>query len=460
MFATACHSVYPMKPYRLVAALSLLCSVIYAPALAQGVVPVEKLYPELDEILRKAVAQSPRMINRAIDLEIAENDRISARAGLLPSVGGAFRYYEARERRADLGERMSVPKTYYDFSVSQALYHWGERRNTAQIGEIRELIVQGNYREGYRLFAQEVRNAYLKLILDKLRVKRTAYALEYANNQLKQGEDQLAQKVISDGQMFTIRINAERAQITAERAAFELESGLASFARLTGTPQLRAESIPDVIPQAPDQSAAIQSLVQGFLAQSELPNSEAVNMRNTLDIERLNLANHKTRLKPKLSLVAGANQDEQRYSALGSKYKVDSYYAGLSVGWTIFDGFSARSAIRSTLARIRSMEGDYRILTDRLAQQAQTQARLAGFSARNAIVNTKLLDSAEGNLSEKREQFSRGAISQEQVDLAQLGLYDMQLSAYLARADYYSQVGELLGMVVNDPVLANLPVGK
>lgn len=449
-----------MKYSRLLAAGSLFAGLTIVQVFGQGLVTAEKLYPELDSILKSAVAQSPRMISRAIDLEIAENDRIAARAGLLPTVGGAFRYYEARERRADLGERMSVPKTYYDFSISQPLYHWGERANTARIGEVRELIAQGNYREGYRIFAQEVRNAYLKLIVDKLRAKRTAYALDYANNQLKQGEERLAQKVISAGQMFVIRIDAERAQVTAERAAFEFENGLASFARLTGTPPLRPEAVPDVIPAVADQSSALNSLVQGYLAQSELPSYEAVSMRNALDIERLNLANNKTRLKPKLSLVAGANQDEQRYSALGSKYKVDSYYAGVSVGWTIFDGFTARSAVRSSLARIRSMESDYRVLTDRLAQQAQSQARLAGFAARSAAINNKLLDSAEGNLSEKTEQFARGATSQEQVSLAQLNLYDMQLTAYLSRIEYFSHVSELLGTVRDDPVLANLPAGK
>lgn len=449
-----------MKSLRLLAALSLLFSAIYAPVLAQSVVTAEKLYPELDEILKKAVAQSPRMINRAIDLEIAEQDRIAARAGMLPSVGGSFSYYEARERRADIGMRLNVPKTYYSFSLSQPLFHWGERRNAARVGEIRELMVQGNYREGYRIYAQEVRNLYLRLIVDKLRAKRTSYALEYANNQLKQGEERLAQKVISDGQMFSIRIAAERAQIDADRADFEFENGKVSFARLTGMPVLRSEDIPDTVPAVPTQESAIQGLLQGYLAQSELPTTEAAYFRNALEVERLNLANQKTRLRPKLSLVAGATQDQQRYTALGSEYKVDSYYAGLSVGWTIFDGFSARSAVRSSLAKLRSMENDYRVLTERLSQQAQTQARLAGFSARSAAVTNKLLESAEGNLSTKQEQFSRGAISQEEVNLAQLNLYDTQLSAYLTRADYYNQVGEFLGIVMEDPVLANLPAGK
>lgn len=448
-----------MKLFRLLAALSLLFSVIYAPALAQSVVTAEKLYPELDEILKKAVAQSPRMINRAIDLENAENDRIAARAGLLPTAGGSFSYYEAKEKRGDIGVRMSVPRVYYAFSITQPLFYWGERMNSAKAGQIRELMVQGSYREAYRLYAQEVRNLYLSLITGKLRARRAAFNLEYANGQLRQGEERLEQKVISDGQMFSIRIAAERAQVEAERHAYQQQINLASFARLTGQ-QLRAEDVPDAVPSIMSQASVLQGLVQGFLAQTEVPTNEALYMRRSLELERLNLANQKTRLKPKLSLVLSATQDEQRYETIGYKYEVQSYYAGVSIYWTVFDGFSTRSAVRSSMAKIRAMENDYRVLTERLGEQAQNQLRLADFASRAAAINDKLLESAEGNLSTKREQFDRGAISKEEVDTAQLALYDAQLTAYAHRMEYLIQISELLGIVVEDPILANLPAGK
>jgi outer membrane protein TolC len=304
-----------------------------------------------------------------------------------------------------------------------------------------------------------VRNLYLNLITGKLRVKRAAFNLEYANGQLKQGEERLEQKVISDGQMFSIRIAAERAQVEAERTAFLHQGNLAAFARLTGQ-TLRPEDVPDAVPSIESQASVLQGLVQGFLAQSEFPTNEALYMRRSLELERLNLANQKTRLKPKLTLVLSATQDEQRYETIGYKYEVQSYYAGVSIGWTIFDGFSSRSAVRSSMAKIRAMENDYRVLTDRLGEQAQNQLRLAEFSFRTSAINDKLLVSAEGNLATKREQFDRGAISKEEVDIAQLALYDAQLTAYAYRMDYLVQISELLGIVVEDPILANLPAGK
>ena len=45
---------------------------------ADDIVTPERLFPQLDAILKQTVAQSPRMVNRALDLEMAEQDRIAA----------------------------------------------------------------------------------------------------------------------------------------------------------------------------------------------------------------------------------------------------------------------------------------------------------------------------------------------------------------------------------------------
>lgn len=447
-----------MKKLRLFAALPLLamgfCPTAFA---ASNIATPEQLFPQLDGILKQAVSQSPGMISRAVDLEIAEHDRVAARAALLPTVGGYYTFYEAKDKRADLGETLDVTKIYYNFSITQPLYHWGDRRNTARIGEIRQNMAEGQYRNAYRLLAQEVRAMYFRLILDKLRAKKASFYLEYANNQLKQGEERLAKKVISDAAMFGIRMEAERAQIGAERAAFDLENDKASFARLTGSTLLSDDQIPDMIPMVGTQNEAVQSTLASFLAQDDPVSIEAANFRQSLDIERLGLAYQKNRLRPKLNFVVGTTQDEQSYTVnTAQKYQVTSYYAGLSVNWTLFDGFAARSGVRGALAKVRQMERDYRLLTERLAQQAQTQAKLAEFTARQVSINDRYLESSEGYLNTRREEHKRGVIAEEDLHKAQLGLFDTQLATYSSRAEYLSALGEFLGTVMEDPVLDNL----
>jgi outer membrane protein TolC len=272
-------------------------------------------------------------------------------------------------------------------------------------------------------------------------------------------EERLAKKVISEAQMFSFRLEAERAQIDSERRRFDHENDKVAFARLTGSPPLREEEIPDAIPPVAPQLERIEALLAGFLAQKDPPSLEAVNFLQTMRIERLNLANQKTRLKPKFNFTIGASQDQQSYSInVAQKYQVNSYYAGVSGNWTIFDGFSAGAGVRSSMSKLRQMENDYRGLTERLAQQAQSQVRLIGFDARYTSINDRLLASSESYLAQKKEELTRGVSSEEAVNGASIGLHEAQLNAYVARADYYSQVGEFLGTVVEDPVLANLPV--
>lgn len=417
----------------------------------------ERLFPQLDVILKQTVAQSPRMVNRALDLEMAEQDRISARAAILPSVAGSYRLVEARDDRSDLTDPTNVAKQYYDFSLTQPIYHWGERKNTARMGEIRNQMSKGQYRDAYRLLANEVRTLYLTLILDKVRVTRADFYRDYTVNQQKLAEEKLAKRVIAESQIFNIRLDAERAQIAAEQTRFNFENNKASFARLTGGAVPKDEEIPDEIPPVPAQGDAIQHLLAGFLAQKDPPTAEAENYRQSLSIEKLNLANQKTRLRPKFNLVLGASQDEQSYKvSTTQKYKVQSFYGGVSVYWTIFDGFAAGASVRSYNAKIRQMENDYRGLTERLAQQAQTQAQSLNFATRLAVIADRLYEAGRSGLRSRQEDFRRGVISEEDVSLTQLTTYDSKYNAMASRGDYYGQLAAFLGTVMDDPVLANL----
>lgn len=424
------------------------------------IVTPESLFPQLDAILKHAVAQSPAMISRAVDLEMAENDRITHRAALLPSVAGSYSVYESRDERGDLPEGtdyLRVQKVYYNFMLAQPAFHWGDRKNTARIGEIKKRMAEGSYREGYRLLVQEVRTTYLRLIGDKLRAKRAAFYNKSAQTQLRLAEDRLTKRVISEAQMFNVRNDADRAQIIDERTQFDYENNKAAFARLTALPVLRDEEIPDAVPPVRPQVEALQTLLAGYLAQPESPAYSAMMARRTLDIERLNLAITKTRLRPKFNFVVGTSQDEQSYTLnTALKYSVQSFYAGVGANWTLFDGLATGAAKRTMYAKIRQLERDYRALSERLAISAQNQVKLVGFAARTVAINDRVLESSEGYLNTRRDEFNRGVISEEDLNASQLALYDNQIMTYTSRADYHTQVGEFLGTVTEDPVLANL----
>lgn len=447
-----------MKILRALAVLPLLLAEIWA-AEAGGGNPAlpEKTFPQLEAILRSAVQQSPQMLNRALELEIAENNRIVARSNLLPTLGGWANYLEAKDTRADQSGRLDVTKIGYNFTLTQPVFHWGERRNLAKIGEIQSAIAKGQYREAYRAFAQNLRTDYLRLIVQKVGVERSGVNLEYARSQLAQAEDRLAKKVISELEIAGIRYSVEQATIAHEQNQFNFEMAKASFARLSGTPTLADTAIPDAIPVVAGDNAAFNRLLAGFLGAPELPAPDAITARKQLEVQRLNLANVKTRLAPKINFVAGVSQDEQSYTInVAEKFRVNSIFVGVSGNWTIFDGFSAQMAKRTEIARERIMQSDYKQLTERLTQQAQTQVKLLDFAGRQMKLSDRTLATAELVLKGKQEDFGRGVASETEVGLARIGLLDARVNAYLVRTDFYIKTADFLATISEDPVVHNL----
>lgn len=416
----------------------------------------ERALPGLGPILESAARQSPRMVSRALDLEIAENNRRAARAGLLPSVGAQGRQVESRDDRADQPTTLSASKVYYDVSLTQPIFHWGERRNGARIGEIQQQIAQGNFREAYRGLAQEVRQRYLSLVVQKRALARARDYVAFTAQQVRLAEERLAKKVISGLEIYPVRVAAEQAEIALERAEFDFETAKASFARLTGARALQDAEIPDAIPALSHQPGPVDRLLAGFLAAAQPPTPEALTLALNREIEELNYRNNKTRLRPKFNLVAGANQDEQSYTLnTAQRYRLNSVYAGVSVNWTLFDGFSSQMAVRNSLARLRQLELDREEMVHRLGQQAQGQAKQIYFSARSMVIADRGLVSAEGNLKSKQEEFARGAVSESDVSLAGLQLHDARIAAFNARADYLQRVGDFLGTLAADPAVSH-----
>lgn len=435
-------------------------------AAASDLVLPEKIFPALDSILNSAVRQSPTMLNRTLDLEMAENSRIAARAGLLPTVGASVSYTRSRDTQDFVFLNSQSPPTNSTYSItstpiaayiSQPLYHWGALKNAAKVGEIQQAIAKGTYRDGFRLYAQGLRTDYMRLIALKHSIKRAAFYLEFSKNQVVSEEARLAKKIISEMQIFPVRLRAEQAQIASERAEFDYEMAKASFARLSGTAVMADDSIPEALPVIPYTPASFDQLLAGYLGQKNPPSAEAFTARKQLEIENLNYATAKTRLRPKATFSTGVTQSVQHnlYGTVDT-YKVSSIYATVSVNWSIFDGFYTGAIERNSLARRRQMETDYRVLTEKLAQQAQTQVKQLNFAARSMAITDRAVVAAEGSLRAQQEDFARGVVSEADVSYARLALYDAQISAYYARIDYLGRIGDFLGTVAEDPVLANL----
>ena len=418
----------------------------------------ENLFPDLKAILETAVKQSPRMVARNAENSVAEQNRLIARAGMLPSVTASLQYNPwQRDDRADLSAPTDTKKFYYNLSLNQPLFHWGALRNGTRIGELQEKIVKGQTAEAYRLLVQEIRGQYLGLVLRKMILARTKLNLDISDDQLAVAQSKYEKKVISEGEMFMPRLSHDQAVLATDRAADEYESAKTAFAKLTGAPRLADSQIPSEIPSVTTAPDALASILADYTSHKELKSFSLDTLRNQIAVEELNYKVASTRLRPKLNMILGLSQDELSYTSnIAAKYKVQSTYVGFSVYWPIFDGFATRSAVANTLTRRRQAEQAYADASVNLSDQVRSQLKQLSFSARSLEMANRMLGSNESYVQTRQDDVKRGLASEAQLNGARLGYLDAQIATFNARFDYLMKTGDFLSLMLEDPALANL----
>ena len=448
---------------RLIATGLILLGAFFASSRAQSTntaaLPLpENYFPELKGILEAAAKQSPRMILRNLDNVIAEQSRIAARSGQLPTVGGFLQYNPwQRDRRADLPEPTDTKKLYYNLSLNQPLFHWGALQNNTRIGELQAKITQGQTAEAYRGLAQEIRGTYLQLVLKKLLLARTQLHVEITRDQLAVAQTKFEKKVISEGDLFMPRLNHDQAILSYDRALEDFDSTKRTFAKLTGTPAIDDNQIAGGIPTITPAPDLLGAILATHVSKQDWNSYYLETLRKQLEVEKLNYKVAANRLRPNLNMIVGVSQDEQSYTAnIANKYKLQSTFVGFQVSWSIFDGFAAHSAVASSDARRRQLQQTYEDAQTSLSDLARAQFKQIEFSARSMELANRLLGSAEGNLAGKKDELARGLASEAEVSNARLGFLDAQINAFNSRFDYLMKTGDFLSMILEDPALTNL----
>lgn len=419
----------------------------------------ERVFPALDQILRDALQQSPRVLARNLDLDIAEGDEMQAKAGLYPSAGGYLQYQQARENREDITTgSYPTQMTNYSFSMSEAVWHWGAVRNSARMGEIRRKIAEQQYVEAFRLLAQEIRAGYLGLITRKALVKSAQFNLKLTESSLKVAEDRLAKGTISASEIFPTRMNALQLRLATDRSVEDFEQARRSFRLLTGR-LLADEDIPELIPELNGGDDVPSKLLADFLSQKDPQTSSLIIARQQLEVENLNLKIQQKRLYPMFNFVTGITQNRQSYTQnVGQLYGVQDLYAGVNLTWSIFDGFSARGAVKSSLARKRQLEASYHQLTDNLSAEAQRLEKQVEFAQRQMRINDRLLGERGDYLHGTEADFKRGTAAEADLNAARASFATAQIAAFNARADYLQRMSDFLGAIMEDPVLQQTKV--
>ncbi len=445
----------------LIASISLICIIpaVQSQPRAENsaLLPLPEIFfPNLKTLLDTAAAQSPRMITRNADDAAAEANRIVARSGQLPSLGGGLSYYPwQRDVRVDVPTPLTSNRLTYNFGMTQPLYHWGALKNNTRIGELQLKITQGQTAEAYRMLVQEIRAHFLQLVIRKTALVRACFSQDLAEQQLKLAEEKLKLKVISESDIFGVRMNLTQANLSVDRAQEDYDSARRTLAKLSGSPVLSDDQVPDAIPPVAVSLNTLETQMAGINGANPPDTNNLRALEQQIQIEQLNYKNASVRLNPKFNFVVGLSQDQQSYTSnIGAKYGVKSYYYGTSVSWSIFDGLATRGLKSGSLARRRQLEQSYRTMSADLIEQAQSQLKQLGFAARGMAISDQYLFLGENGVRVRKDDMGRGLASQADVEAAQMALFDARINAYNARLDFLLRTTEYLSTLAKDPAVA------
>jgi outer membrane protein TolC len=420
----------------------------------------EDLLPELKAILVQAVAQSPQMIQRNIDLASNEGNYLVYRGQMLPIVSGSATYnYSDAAVSANTNVSSRSSGLYYSVSVSQPVFRWGTLKAQTDAAKIQLSIAQKNYVEAYRTLALTIRGQYLGLIVKKVTARNAHFTHGQAAANLAREEEQLKNGRSTESQVVALRLSVEELQLGAERADEDFAQSKRYLQRQAGLPELADDRIPDNIPPVAYDAAATGTILQDFLGHGWEENLTVQVNRSQVRVAELNYKVANYRLYPMVGLSASVSQTNTTSASLSSVSQVSvlSAFGGVTINWAIFDGFATRGAKIGALANKRLYERQLQTVTDQLLDQAMSLERQAGFSYRAMSLAQTRAGLSEAALRTARDDAARGQIPESAVEAATGADNYVQMNLLTQRADFLSRWAEFISTTGHDPILQQLP---
>lgn len=423
----------------------------------------EEVFPQLEVILTQAIAQSPTMLQKNLDVIQAEASRIQSVAALYPSVGASVSY---SFNTSSVAASTASPKSksdgvYYSISLSQPIFHWGTIKAAADAARVGVKIAERNYAEAYRNLVQTLRSQYLALIVKKIALRNARFSLKVAESSLALDEERLRGGSLSPGDIIPSRLAVEESRLIVDRSEEDYVFVRNFIVRLAGLDALADADIPDEIPQAKLKMDAglAGTMLSKFEHGGVEDTNQALTYYFTIKQSELNYKQAKYRLYPKVGLGAAVSQANST-SASGDvvvQTGVFSQSVGITAGWTLFDGFATRGAKMSALTNRRVAERQLANYIDQSVDQARSQERQMSFAYRAMDLANVRRELIVGAVERAEDDLKRGFGAQGVVDTVTLSLNNYTLIANSSRAEFLTRAADFISLVGSDPILEKLP---
>ncbi len=426
-----------------------------------GTMPEDYL-PELKPILAKSLTLSPNTVLSNIAISQAEAAAVVSDSPLWPYFGGnvSYGYNGSAVDSAGKSSTSSSTGLTYHVGFSQPVYQFGALKARSDAGRVGVLIAQQQYAEAYRVLLGLLRTQYLGLVTNKIVLRNAQYRLKAEEASLAAKEGRLKTGELTEGDLNGPRLDAGEARLVVDRASVNLANNKRLFAHLAGLSDIPDSAIADMVPKpefgyAATSKAILNKLKGGGVDETPLVKNYALYAEQSDLIYK----SVKTGLYPKFALSAGYDLQfyNQVASATVSQTALRSYNVGLTMSWTIFDGFSTRGQKLQALHNKRYY--------DRYKQnQAETFVDTADVFASQLELSARSMSFADTRSSLQRaavqltiDQSKQGAATEQQVTGANITYQAADAAATAVRVEFMSKWADFVSVAGFDPMMENLP---
>ncbi len=414
----------------------------------------ERSLPGLDTLLRKALVNAPEVLMREWALAEAGANTLVARAPMLPRVeawANAGVTYEQRMETVDSNRTLEA--VLYNVGFYQPVFHWGALAKNYQIGKLRQAVAARNIAETRRLLALDIRRRYFDLMLARNSLKIARQGLARAEEEYRQMEQLIAAGMQAAGAIDGPRRNLDILRPELRRQEVECGMLRASLLRLAGVTEADLDTIPEELPPFAPLDAALDALVN---SQAPAASNNLADLRDQIEVERLNYEVQKTRLYPKFGLNLSVTQENRApdNNVLGPKSLITSWNAFGTVNWRIFDSQETKGLRLASLNRLRALETRRAQAEKQEGSEREAEAlrlQLQWERLKNAEMD---LARARGGLELTEHDFASGWTPSRVVEDARAQLANVLQQTNAERAAFASALAACLSNRGSDPAAA------
>ncbi|MGO8838428.1 MAG: TolC family protein [Limisphaerales bacterium] len=396
----------------------------------------------LADCLNIALQQNGTILKARSDLEAQQGVVVQTRAVALPQLtaGGQYKDTERSSVENFPGTTATTPDQNWNANIQlvQSIYEGGKlvAAFKAATATKKQAIAQFQTTRDDTLLA--VRLAYYDVLLAAQQITVNQASVVLLQQELDDQQRRYAAGTVPKLNVLRAEValaNQRPALIQAQNSYRISKNNLCNLLGYN-LPRAVWEDIPlnltdklDAVPYPVDLPAAIQQALDR--------RTELTALRQTSELQRLNIVTAKAGYKPNLSVFAGYTWINAQFTPpIELDHSIDGYNVGAQLSWDIFDGMLTHGKVTQAKALYDKSKTD---LDDR-ARQIELEVRTSHsdfIMAREVLDSqTKVQEEAEEALREARARADAGTGTQLDVLDAQTSLTQARTTEVQALHDY------------------------